>query len=202
MEILDPNLILIRPQTSRSPPESHGRPFPNSYLMSGSGTLWPSWPGQPCWCPSDIFLSAPPSQKTLCPASPVQLWHPGNSVTERKDMKWFKNIPEHLFLDLLDIHWLWTPLVVVTVILLSCCCCYVLLKQYPIPNPSTWSWQKRWLWTTGKGGQSMPHSHWRGCSGAGWELQVPWRPYHQQTIMVQTHQDSREEGTTTPIPPQ
>ena len=36
----------------------------------------------------------------------------------------------------------------------------------------------------------------RGCSGAGWELQVPWRPHHQQTNMVQAHHDSREEGTT------
>ena len=31
-------------------------------------------------------------------------------------------------------------------------------------------------------------------------LQVPWCPHHQQTIMVQTHQDSCEEGTITPIP--
>ena len=38
-----------------------------------------------------------------------------------------------------------------------------------------------------------------GCSGAGREFQVPWCPHHQRTIMVQTHQDSREEGTTTPF---
>ena len=31
---------------------------------------------------------------------------------------------------------------------------------------------------------------------------VPWRPHHQRTIMVQTHQDSHEEDTTKPIPPQ
>jgi hypothetical protein len=29
-----------------------------------------------------------------------------------------------------------------------------------------------------------------------------WCPHHQQTNMVQAHQDSREEGTTKPIPPQ
>uniref|UniRef100_A0A4W5PET1 Integrin beta-like protein 1 n=1 Tax=Hucho hucho TaxID=62062 RepID=A0A4W5PET1_9TELE len=42
------------------------------------------------------------------------------------------------------------------------------------------------------------------CSGeTGWqlavfasELQVPWRPHHQQTNMFQLHQDFREEGTT------
>ena len=34
----------------------------------------------------------------------------------------------------------------------------------------------------------------------GWELQVPWRPHHQQTDMVQAHQDSCGEGTTKPIP--
>jgi hypothetical protein len=34
------------------------------------------------------------------------------------------------------------------------------------------------------------------------EFQVPWCPHHQQTIMVQTHQESREEGMTTPIPTQ
>ena len=39
------------------------------------------------------------------------------------------------------------------------------------------------------------------CSGAGREFQVPWCPRHQQTIMVQTHQDSHEEGTTKPISP-
>ena len=33
------------------------------------------------------------------------------------------------------------------------------------------------------------------------EFQVPWCPHHQQTIMVQTHQESCEEGTTTPFPP-
>jgi hypothetical protein len=33
-------------------------------------------------------------------------------------------------------------------------------------------------------------------------VQVPWRPHQQQTRMVQTHQDSREEGATKPIPPQ
>ena len=31
---------------------------------------------------------------------------------------------------------------------------------------------------------------------------VPCCPHHQQTIVVQTHQDSREDGTTTPFPPQ
>ena len=41
-----------------------------------------------------------------------------------------------------------------------------------------------------------------GCSGTGREFQDPWCPHHQQTIMVQTHQDSREEGTTKSIPPQ
>ena len=50
-------------------------------------------------------------------------------------------------------------------------------------------------------GRARPHSHRRGCSGASRELQVPWFPHHQQTIMVQTHTDSREEGTTTPNPP-
>ena len=49
--------------------------------------------------------------------------------------------------------------------------------------------------------RTRPHSHRRGCGGAGWELQVPWWPHHQQTIMVQTHQVSREEDTTKPIPP-
>uniref|UniRef100_A0A8C7TSV6 Extended synaptotagmin 2 n=1 Tax=Oncorhynchus mykiss TaxID=8022 RepID=A0A8C7TSV6_ONCMY len=34
------------------------------------------------------------------------------------------------------------------------------------------------------------------------ELQVPWCPHHQQTNMVQAHQDSREEGATKSIPPQ
>ena len=29
----------------------------------------------------------------------------------------------------------------------------------------------------------------------------PWCPHHQQTNMVQAHQDSCEEGTTKPIPP-
>jgi hypothetical protein len=37
---------------------------------------------------------------------------------------------------------------------------------------------------------------------AGREFQVPWCPHHQQTIMVQTHKDRCEEGTTTPFPPQ
>ena len=33
--------------------------------------------------------------------------------------------------------------------------------------------------------------------------QVPWCPHQQQqTRLVQTHQDSHEEGTTKPIPPQ
>jgi hypothetical protein len=36
----------------------------------------------------------------------------------------------------------------------------------------------------------------------GRELQVPWCPHHQSTVMIQTHQDSREDGTTMPIPPQ
>jgi hypothetical protein len=35
-----------------------------------------------------------------------------------------------------------------------------------------------------------------------WAFQVPWCPHHQQSFMVQTHQGSREEGTTTPFPPQ
>ena len=35
-----------------------------------------------------------------------------------------------------------------------------------------------------------------------WELQVPWCPHHLQTRIVQTHHDSREEGTTKPISPQ
>jgi hypothetical protein len=65
-----------------------------------------------------------------------------------------------------------------------------------------WSRQRRWLWTAGKRGPSMPHSHRRGCSGAGWELQSPWCPHHQRTNMVQTHRDSCESGTTKPIPPQ
>ena len=39
-------------------------------------------------------------------------------------------------------------------------------------------------------------------SGTGVELQVPWCPHQQQTRMVQTHQDSREESTTKPFPPQ
>ena len=34
------------------------------------------------------------------------------------------------------------------------------------------------------------------------QVEVPWCPHHQQTNMVQAHQDSREEGTTKPIPPQ
>ena len=33
-------------------------------------------------------------------------------------------------------------------------------------------------------------------------LQVPSCPHQQQTRMVQTHQDSREEGTTKLLPPQ
>jgi hypothetical protein len=43
-----------------------------------------------------------------------------------------------------------------------------------------------------------------GCSGAGreFQLQVPWDLHHQRTIMVQTHQDSLEEGTTKPFFPQ
>jgi hypothetical protein len=32
-------------------------------------------------------------------------------------------------------------------------------------------------------------------------FKVLWCPHHQRTIMVQTHQDSREEGTTKPFPP-
>ena len=39
-----------------------------------------------------------------------------------------------------------------------------------------------------------------GCSGAGREFQVPWCPHHQRAIMVQTHQDRREEGMTTLFP--
>uniref|UniRef100_A0A674EM20 non-specific serine/threonine protein kinase n=1 Tax=Salmo trutta TaxID=8032 RepID=A0A674EM20_SALTR len=31
-------------------------------------------------------------------------------------------------------------------------------------------------------------------------VDIPWCPHHQQTIMVQTYQDSREEGTTKPFP--
>ena len=50
-----------------------------------------------------------------------------------------------------------------------------------------------------KAGRTGPHSHQRGCSGAGWEVQVPSFPYHQWTIMVQTYQHSREEGRTTPF---
>uniref|UniRef100_A0A673Y8N5 Reverse transcriptase domain-containing protein n=1 Tax=Salmo trutta TaxID=8032 RepID=A0A673Y8N5_SALTR len=53
-----------------------------------------------------------------------------------------------------------------------------------------------------KEGRTRRHSHQRGCSGADREFQVPWCPHHQQTTMVQTHQDSREEGTTMPFPPQ
>ena len=48
-------------------------------------------------------------------------------------------------------------------------------------------------------GQARPNSHRQGCSGAGLELKVPGCPHQQQTIMIQTHKDSREEGTTTPI---
>jgi hypothetical protein len=33
-------------------------------------------------------------------------------------------------------------------------------------------------------------------------IKVPWCPHYKHTIMVQTHQDSREEGTTKPIAPQ
>ena len=33
-------------------------------------------------------------------------------------------------------------------------------------------------------------------------VEIPRCPHHQQTIMIQTHQVSCEEGTTTPIPPQ
>jgi hypothetical protein len=33
-------------------------------------------------------------------------------------------------------------------------------------------------------------------------VQVPWCPHHQQTMMVQTHQDSRKEGTSTTFPSQ
>jgi hypothetical protein len=40
----------------------------------------------------------------------------------------------------------------------------------------------------------------RAVCGAGREFQAPWCPHHQQTIMVQTHQDSCEEGTTKPFP--
>ena len=36
----------------------------------------------------------------------------------------------------------------------------------------------------------------------GREFQGPLSRHHQQTIMVQTHQDSREEGTTAPFGPQ
>ena len=48
---------------------------------------------------------------------------------------------------------------------------------------------------------AFPRSHPRGCKKAGWELHVPWRPHHQQTNVVQAHQDSREVCTTKPIPP-
>jgi hypothetical protein len=44
--------------------------------------------------------------------------------------------------------------------------------------------------------QTGPHKHRQGCSRAGLELQVPWCPLHQRTIMVQTYQDCCEEGTT------
>jgi hypothetical protein len=58
------------------------------------------------------------------------------------------------------------------------------------------------LWTPGKGGPSTPPFSSTGCGGTGWEIKVPWCPHHQQTIMVQTHQASCEEGTTKLIPPQ
>jgi hypothetical protein len=43
----------------------------------------------------------------------------------------------------------------------------------------------------------------QGCllSRVGREFQVPWCPHHQLTIMVQTHQASCEEATTTHFPP-
>ena len=53
-----------------------------------------------------------------------------------------------------------------------------------------------------KEGRTGPHYHQQDCSGAGREFQVPWWQYHQQTIMVQTYQDSHEECKTTPFPPQ
>ena len=31
---------------------------------------------------------------------------------------------------------------------------------------------------------------------------LKWCPHHQQTNVVQAHQDSREAGTTKPVPPQ
>jgi hypothetical protein len=65
-----------------------------------------------------------------------------------------------------------------------------------------WARQWSWLWTTGKGRPNRPPLTSTGCSGAGREFQVPWCPHHQQTIMVQTHLDSREEGTTKTFPPQ
>jgi hypothetical protein len=63
-----------------------------------------------------------------------------------------------------------------------------------------WARQRSWSWTTGKGGPNRPPL----TLMASREFQVPWCPHHQQTIMVQTHQDtcSCEEGMTTPFPPQ
>jgi hypothetical protein len=38
----------------------------------------------------------------------------------------------------------------------------------------------------------------RGCSEAGREFQDSWCPHHQQTIMVHTHQNSREDCSHPP----
>ena len=45
----------------------------------------------------------------------------------------------------------------------------------------------------------MPSSRLSWCD---WNMIVCCCPHHQLTIMVQTHQDSREEGMTTPFHPQ
>jgi hypothetical protein len=66
-------------------------------------------------------------------------------------------------------------------------------------SPSMWSRQRRWLWTRGKGGLN---THLFSSTGLQWSrLRAPWCPHHQQTITVQTHQDSWEEGKAKPIPP-
>ena len=49
-----------------------------------------------------------------------------------------------------------------------------------------------------KGAEQAPRLNRLGCCGVGREFQIPWCPHHQQT-MVQTHQDSHEEGRTTRI---
>ena len=52
---------------------------------------------------------------------------------------------------------------------------------------------------TGKRGRSMPPF---SSTGLQWSRLRAWCPHHKQTNMVQAHQESREEGTTKPIPPQ